>query len=321
VAYLWLNNVAFPVARDSLRMTPEYVGEALGRSPNGGLLESSTGKNKRRWRFTSAPMSFALAKAWAHIVNGNGQSWSFTNGSLYSKKGVTVSAAGSLTTTVTGVDALSGTRFLEIASDSQFQVSLADKMHSIESDVWGPADGFTAVFWRENPESTDELIGGFDDWTGMCLTGTGTWTVGTPNPSNVTQYAALFGGAAAQSAFSMGYFTRMSAAGIFAVYAKAGDGGGASTSFVHYDEIMVLPFEIPSGYGQAWADAWIQLATNVSAPPLPRIYMSGDALGTTQYDVVEAIGRVVEVRQMGAAVGGASFAANVCTMEIELIEV
>jgi hypothetical protein len=325
MANLWINNVAFPVARDSFRKTPEFVGEIIARSPNGNLLESTTSKNKRRFRFTSAPMSMELARCWEHVIHGNGQSWSFTNGSLYSKKGATVATAGTYSTSTTSpVDALSAARRLEVSSGSAFQVDLADKMYSIEADVWLPSMGFAAALWRLNPNAVaDEFVSNYDSWHKIGLTGTGTWTVGTPDPSNVAQYvkSGPATGDVVLASWAFGNFLSMSAGGRFAMHAKKGIDGASSTGAVYFDELLLWPFEIPSAKRVEWLTAWLDLADNVSAPPLPRVYVSGDALGTTQYNVVEVIGRVVEVRQMGAALAGSSFASNVCVMDVELIEV
>lgn len=301
--HLTVNGITFPGQADSLEEEPQYVGEALGRSSNGAMLESRTTR-KRMWRLRSVFLTPTEANGWQRTIEGDGHYWRLGTTAVSTKgRGPNVGGTYNFTTFAppTGSAAC-----IQVGSGSSIKWSMGSAL----GPGWSPESGFTiSVYARKS--ATEGDIG--TAYYRYLVTGTAGWNQGTANPSNVTQYRNGTSGT-----YGVGYWLDLTTAGVLGLYGF-GDSAGAANA-KSYAYLTILPFALPSAWvsGLASHTETMRLAVLPFISELPRVVLAGDAIPDA--NGVNAIGRVRSLGQRNVNLAG-SQRNNARVIEVEFFEV
>lgn len=302
--HLTINGVTFPGEADSFEEQPQWVGETLGRSSNGAMIESRTAR-KRRWRVRSVFVQAAEAEQWRRMIEGEGQYWRLGSHAI-SSKGLGPNSGGSYTYSTFTSGATSGLGAIEVASGSSIKWSLTSTFGS----SWSPSSGYTvSVYARKQTGDGDTESAN----RRYLFTGSSAWTQGTANPSGVTQYRD-----GASGSYGAGYWIDLTSAGVLGLYGY-GDSAGAAGAH-RYQYLSILPFAIPSTWVSGLVAHTSTMLTAVSPfiAEFPRVVLAGDAIPDT--NGVNAVGRVQVLEQRNVRLGGAH-RSNARILDVDFFEV
>lgn len=279
-----INGIDLDTRAASIREVPEYIGSVFERSINGNLIESRVAE-KRRFTFETITKTPAEARAWAALLSGKHDRWTFPN-HAYSAKGLGFEAGASFTQNANDIT---------IASAGSVQMAMAKRFGDTSRDGWAPTKGFT-VYWYN-------ISGG-----GLRFIATGdvAWSRGTANPSGVTQY---WNGSSGSHSF--GHQLAISAAGVIALHGYALSGVADP---VRLDDVVVLPFELPDSDWASDLDTFMQ---SNEWPASPWLELTGDAVGG---ETINVVGRVRELQHNPIVLDG-TFYSDALALSAELLEV
>jgi hypothetical protein len=303
--FLTINGVT--LKNVSIEEGPENIGEVGGRGIIGNVLRTRTAK-LRSWRVATPIMTNAEARAVRGLLEGNGQSWRFSeigsDGSSYdtvlSGLGVTASVSGAFTPALTG--GRSGGPRLTVTSGSRFGVRMAQRVGVLRRGGWTPADGYTLMMWRSFDAGT-EGISGFNH---VVVKGAVDFAA-TANPVGLKQFVNGISGS-----YSLGNALGVSASSPYV--ALHGKRITAANGDVDFSDVVFLPFEVPDDFvAQLYAFAQTSLYAR-----LPRALAHGSFI-----DDASPIEVVCEVRSIPQHMGNVDGAGTVPTnrsLEIEMLE-
>jgi len=301
--HLTVNGVTFPGEANSFAESPEFIGDVTGRSQSGALVESRTTR-KRRWSVRSVFLQAAEAEAWRTMLEGGGHQWSLS-GNAISSKGVGPQAGGTFSFATMGAPA-GNLGCISVGAGA----SVAWNLASVMGPGWTPTSGYTVAVYRQNSTTLGDTATGFFRYL---VTGSVTWTVGTPNPGSLTQYQDGTSGS-----FAVGRWLEMSSAGVLSLF---GEGDAAGANFAHnYAMLTALPFALPSG----WQSSLVSFTDTRRLAGLPwisqtpRVVLGGDAIPDA--NGVSVCARVTVLEQRNVVLGGAH-RNNARVLTVDFIEV
>lgn len=303
MAHLTVNGVTFPGVADSFAESPEFIGDNLGRSQNGSLVESRTTR-KRRWGVRSVFLSASDAEAWRLLLEGDGHFWRLGTNAI-SSKGLGPSSGGTYSFT-TFSPPTGTTACVEVGAGSQISFPVAAYM----GPRWTPTLGFTISIYKLDVSTSGDATTGFYRYM---ITGSSPWSVGTPNPAGITQWQDSTSGS-----FNVGQWVAMSAGGSLTIHGRGNVAGVAA--FKQYAYLTVLPFALPA----SWQSSFVAFTEARRAAGLPwvslnpKIVLGGDAIPDA--NGASVVARVNTLEQRNVVLSGAH-RNNARVLEVEFIEV
>ena len=305
---LTINGITIPVRGDSFSEERIQIGDSFQRSV-GGAMFSSKINSRRRFRFSTSPLSTTDAERIASLIEGNAHAWTF-DFDLSSMSGITnfTATGAALATSPASRD---GTKNLGVPSTTGFEVNLQDKFSSLGEQGFSPfsGDGWTACFWRYCTAAADGVPS--TGWYHFIVTGIVTVSRGvSANPAALTQYRDGVAGS-----FGSGNIVSMSSLGVFGVwgYQTVANVGSAS----NYDDLVVFPFRFTA----AMASQFYTGAAGFAVPIFPALVVAGDHVD--RYATSEkaiCYGRVDSMSHINATMPGTTSKPNVKILEVTLEE-
>lgn len=302
--HLTVNGVQFPGEADSFFEEPEFIGDVTGRSQSGSLVESRTTR-KRRWSVRSVFLTATDAEAWRLMLEGDGHQWRLATNAV-SSKGQGPSSGGSYSfSSFTPTTGTIGCVTVNAGS------SISWALGAVMGPRWTPALGWTAIVLRQDGTTIGDTSSGFYRYM---ITGAGSYSVGTANPSGLTQWRDYSSGA-----LNVGRWLAMSAAGVLSLHGL-GSATGSPSNAHSYAQLTVLPFALPSTWQFDIATQCLNRQTD-GLPFLsenPRIVLDGDAIPDD--DGANVVARVSTLDQRNVRLAGAH-RNNARVITVEFIEV
>lgn len=301
--HLTVNGVTFPGEADTFGEQGEFIGDVLGRSQSGALVESRTTR-KRRWRARSVFLLASDAEAWRRFLEGDGHNWQFASNAV-SSKGLGPVSGG--VWSMSSFSAPAGTvECVTVTGGSSVEWNLGSAM----GPGWTPSRGWTVFVYRQDSTALGDTSTGFYRYM---ITGSSTWTLGTANPSGVTQWRD-----GSTGSWGVGRWMELNAAGRLALHGKGNSAGANSTH--SYAMLTALPFAAPSSWQSQLVDfTEARRAVNRSwVSANPRVLIGGDAIPDP--DGVQVVARVGVLDQRNVRLSGAH-RNNARIIEVEFIEV
>lgn len=283
-----LHGITLPIARNEWRMTPVLVGSADARADSGELGGAET-TLKREWSCSTIVDSQATQEVIRRLMEGDGIHVDFDDASGFTRTGIGPSSATSVTYSASG--GKRGGR-ASVGSTGALVYALAKKMRQRDGD-WAPTKGWTVAVFKQL-----SLGDGGDGTTFFDHLATGNVAVvrgAAANPAGVTQYRSGVAGS-----YGMGNWLSVSAAGEVGIHGYT-DSGGSLTYL--YDELLVLPFALPTALMATWAAALATFRASYACGALPRVKLDGDCIPDAQPLEVRIRQERQELEQM--AFGGA----------------
>lgn len=242
MTFLKINESARLIAADTCVEVPRRVGEVSVESIGGSsvFVESFTRRGFEAETVWMLPTDLdgAIAR-----LEGHGQAWSFTNGSLRSANGLLASVAGSVSPSASGgrLAVVGHTGYAEIGASSRWGHRLVNRMS--KRGGWRPTDGYTVGGWVYLTTGTDGVS--TSGWHFCALIGAVEWSVGDPNPAGVTQYLSDAGSPAtapAAGSHALGeVFALTEASPFFSVHGFSLGGGSAARQV---QDVFAVPYQM-----------------------------------------------------------------------------
>jgi len=277
--FMTLNGVTVPVAADSFVDVYERTSPISVRSAGGVRLDSMQ-RNPATWSARTTIRSRDEINALRRLVDGHGHIWGFNDSSSLSSTGLAEDVGSVFTLNASG--GKFGGR-CTVSSGQAFYAALGERMFD---RPWTSSRGWTIACFKKLAAGD-----GGDGSTYFHHVATGAVTVtrgASANPASVTQYR---NGAA--GSFSMGNWISVTTDGRIGIH---GYSNANATAAYDYDELLVLPFVLPS----TWA-AGLYAFHNANAwPSIPRLRLGGDCVVTP----VDVVGQSGAVAQHNVRLGG-----------------
>lgn len=304
--HLTVNGVTFPGEADSFSETPEWIGDVTGRAQSGALVESRTTR-KRRWNVRSVFLQASEAEAWRLFLEGNGHNWRLATGGV-SSKGVGPQSGG--TYTFSNFAPPTGSMSCVTVGSNTAAGSISWNLSTVMGPGWTPSSGFTISVYRQDSSALGDTSSGYYRYL---VTGSSAWSVGTANPSGLTQWRD-----GSTGSYGVGRWLELNSSGVLALWGK---GNSASANAAHnYAMLTALPFALPS----SWQSSLVDYTDDRRAASLPwisenpRITLGGDAIPDA--DGATVVARVQSLDQRNVRLGGAH-RNNARVLTVEFIEV
>jgi hypothetical protein len=232
MAFLTIDGLPIPTAKDSFKETTRDIGDEPMDGALGIVMSTRVGK-LRRWTFRTPRLAPEEWLAFQTFLEGYGASWRFASGSKISDQGYTNTVVGSYTTS--GVGGVFGGS-VAVGSTSHFSAMMRYRMGRQTAAGWAPANGWTLMVWRTFVAA--EAYAG----TRHCLiTGTADFVRGSAaNPAGVKQYIDGVLDAAA----GLGNCLSVSATSPYVGIHGYKTTGAANA--ITYSDLVFLPFRLPN---------------------------------------------------------------------------
>jgi hypothetical protein len=267
VPFATLHGITLPIARNEWRLTPVLVGSADTRADSGELGGAETAR-KREWACSTPVGNQAEREALRRLMEGDGLHVDFDDASGFSRTGIGPATATSVTYSASG--GKRGGR-VSVGSTGALVYALAKKMRQPDGD-WSAAKGWTVAVFKQL-----SMGDGGDGTTYFDHLATGNVVVtrgASANPAGVTQYRDGVAGS-----WNMGNWLSVSAAGEVGIHGYTNSGGGLAYL---YDELLVLPFALPTALMATWAAALATFRASYACGALPRVKLAGDCIPDAQ---------------------------------------
>jgi hypothetical protein len=256
--------ITLPFARNEWRQTPVRLGVSNGRADSGQLVTAETAR-KREWEATTIVGAQDEREAIRRLLEGDGLHVEFNDASGFSWHGIGPSTATSVTYSVSG-----GKRSgrVSVGAGGVLRYALANLMREPDGVAWAATKGWTVAVFK-----VLSVGDGGDGTTYVDHLATGSVAVvrgASANPVGVTQYKSGVAGS-----WSMGNWLEVSAAGEVAIHGYTNAG---ATGAYDFDELLVLPFALPSTVMATWAAALATFRSTTSMGRLPRVLLDGDCI-------------------------------------------
>jgi hypothetical protein len=292
--FLSLNGVTVRVAADSFVDNTERIGGAATISASGRRLNTRN-VELRQWTGRTTILARSEFEALRRLIDGHGHVWHFDSAStVLSTTGI--SAAG-------GSPDAAGGKFgghVTVSSTANIRFSLGTRM--FRRGTWQGTDGFTIICWKKL------IVGDGGDGTSFyhhIITGSINHArAASANPVGVTQYRNGVAGS-----YGVGNWFAVESDGDVLLYGYSD--GNVGTAY-DYDDVVILPFAIPS----TWASGIYTFHNARAWSDLPKLTASGDAFAESVVTVDGVSGRAL---QHNAMIAGAH-ANNARALEFDLHE-
>jgi len=307
---LSVNGLTIPILADSFNEQIVDTGDVFRRATTGKMF-GTLGVRKRRWSFTTRHLSGYMAGKVQNMIEGNALSWTF-NDTLISGAGVANTNAATVISYVTGFHG----KAVRLSSGTFFSVDMANKVNA--PGGWDPSrNGWTLMFRLYCTIAADGTPA--DGWYHFVVTGTGDVIAGAAaNPVGVTQYRNGVAGN-----YNLGRVINVDATGDF-VGVKATTLLGVNAN-KDYDELVFLPFPIPTAVEAPWTSTWASQFYDFSIKSpwgaAPIVIVEGDHIDLTEVSgLVSAMCRVERIRHVNATMPGSTSKPNVKLMDVVVEE-
>lgn len=244
--FVTINGVTVPVRRNSWPQKPLHVGAVRERGATGAFQETHVA---RKIEATGIKLVFqepTTARAMRRFIDGEGFAARFDD-HVYSFGGEGPKAGGTYT------QSASGGKYggkVNVGAASYLEYALASVMK--RGATWAPTQGWTVMVWKKL-----SVLDGGDASTYHDHIATGSVAVvggASANPAGVTQYKNGVAGN-----WSMGNWIDVASDGDVGIYGRSNTNGPVAYD---YDDLVVLPFAVPSSWiagiaafraAQAWS--------------------------------------------------------------------
>jgi hypothetical protein len=264
VAFCEIFGINVPARKNSWPGQPQFVGDELGRGA-AGVLEDQFVRRVREW--SGVKMVFQepeTGHALRRLLEGEYIHFDF-DADMLARSGEGPASGGGYTRSNTG--GKHGGK-VAVSSGSFLAFDLARAL-GVE-DGWDPTQGWTLICWKQLT-TADDGVGGTGTYYLHIATGDVAVTQGaSANPAGVTQYRDGVAGS-----YSMGNWIDVTADGVVRLHGKDND---ASNNAKDYDDLVVLPFKLPTARAATWAaqlSAWMD---EYAFGDAPFVKLSGDCI-------------------------------------------
>lgn len=265
MAFAEVYGIALPVAKKRWDLTPQVLGGSDDRADDGTLVSAQTVR-KREWSTTFVVGTEVEREAFRRLVEGDGLHVDFDDASGFSFSGLGPKTATSVVYNASG--GKRGGRAI-VGSSGVLEYALAKVVQQQDGD-WGATKGWTLAVFKKT-----SVGDGGDGTTFVDHLATGNVAVvrgAAANPAGVTQYRSGVAGS-----WSMGNWISVDADGDVGIHGYSN--ANVATGY-DYDELLVLPFQLPATLMATWAAALATFRSTTAVGRLPRVKLFGDCIGS-----------------------------------------